>query len=180
VKTYTLLDNLKSRSMIIEAIMNAEPGIRVTIGESPRSIKQNACMWGILDCFAKQAKWNVNGELVRMDSESWKDLLTASFTMDAQRIAESFDDPDKRVLLGVHTRNFGKAQFIQWIEYLHFAAALLNVDLSFRYEERQEPTLDMPHKGPCVPSISSAKQEACTTLPGRQENVSNVSSGVQK
>jgi hypothetical protein len=127
--TFTLRDTPESRAEILEAVMNAEEFTRIVIGDSPRTIAQNRAMWPILTHFAEQRKWLVNGEQVYLSPEDWKDILTAGFKGEGQRIAEAFGDSGKRVLLGVRTSKMGKAEFSRFIEYLHFAAAVMDVDI---------------------------------------------------
>jgi hypothetical protein len=79
--------------------------------------------WGvILQAFAAQLQWPVNGQMVWMSDEEWKDVLTAAFERESVRLAMAFDGPGV-VMLGQRTSKFGKGKFSDWLEFLHAAAA---------------------------------------------------------
>lgn len=42
-----------------------------------RSVEQNARMWATLADISKQLQWPVDGELVYLSKEDWKDVITA-------------------------------------------------------------------------------------------------------
>ena len=108
--------------------MEAPDGWVVTAQEPGRSADQNAAMWPILDAFAKQLQWSVNGRMEWMTSEEWKDVLSAAFRQETVRLAMAFDGPGV-VMLGQRTSKFGKRAFSDWLEFLHAAAASRGVDL---------------------------------------------------
>ena len=47
-----------------------------------RTSPQNSAQWPILNAFAAQLKWPVNGEMVYMTPDDWKAVLTAAFRRD--------------------------------------------------------------------------------------------------
>ena len=104
-----------------EAIMSASDGMRVEIKERKRSLDQNAAQWPILQAFAEQIKWPVNGELVTLDPEEFKDILTAAFFGESVRLAQGLNGGV--VMLGKRTSKFTKKEFSDWLEFLHAAAA---------------------------------------------------------
>lgn len=87
----------------------------------------NAAMWPILECFAKQKKWPVNGELVWLTAEEWKDVLTAAFDKETIRLAQGIDGGV--VMLGKRTSMFSKKRFSEWLEFLNATAAIMGVDV---------------------------------------------------
>lgn len=116
-----------SRRLAIEAIQDAMDGMAITIQEPTRSIEQNSAQWPILQCWAVQKEWPVNGQLVKLTKEEWKDILTAAFDREEVRIAQGLDGG--MVLLGHRTSQFGKRKFRAWLEFLHAASAQQGVQI---------------------------------------------------
>ncbi len=102
------------------AIDGAPAGAVVTIGTN-RTTEQNAAQWPILQAFADQLPWVVNGQAVYMSADEWKDVLTAAFNREQLRVAQGWDGG--LVMLGLRTRRFSKQRFSEWIDFLHAAAA---------------------------------------------------------
>jgi len=104
-------------------------GHRITLKaeEENRTLEQNAYQWPILDAFSKQLKWPVNGEMVAMTPDEWKDVLTAAFKNETVRIAMGLNGG--MVMLGLRTSKFNKKEFCEWIEFLNATAALRGVKL---------------------------------------------------
>lgn len=113
------------RQRAIDEIWGAPEGYMASISEPTRSLEQNAAQWPILDALSKQLKWPVNGELVYMEPEEWKDVLTAAFRQETVRLAEGLNGGT--VMLGMRTSEMSKAQFSAWIEFLKWFAADRNV-----------------------------------------------------
>lgn len=97
----------------------------ITDTEPKRNLEQNAAQWPILTAFSQQLLWPVNGQKVKMSSEDWKDLLTASFKNETARLALGLDGGI--VMLGRRTSEFNKKLFSEWLEYLHAIAATRGV-----------------------------------------------------
>ncbi len=89
--------------------------VKVTDDES-RNLEQNAAQWPILEAFSKQLEWPVNGQMVRMTPEEWKDVLTAAFNNETARLAMGLNGGV--VMLGARTSKFGKRKFSEWLDYL--------------------------------------------------------------
>lgn len=119
-RTFVLAHAL-ARANAIEAVRNAPDGFSVTVGEPSRSVEQNAAQWPILQAFAEQLMWPVNGEIVRLSEEEWKDVLTAAFEHETVRLAQGLNGGV--VMLGARTSKFGKRKFSDWLEFLHSVAA---------------------------------------------------------
>ena len=116
-----------ARRNCLEVIRTAPDGMAVIIQEPTRSIEQNSAQWPILQCWAVQKEWPVNGQLVKLTKEEWKDILTAAFDREEVRIAQGLDGG--MVLLGHRTSQFGKRKFSAWLEFLHAASAQHGVEI---------------------------------------------------
>jgi hypothetical protein len=118
-----------SRGNAIQAIREAADGLVVTISEPTRNLSQNAAQWPILQAFAEQLQWPVNGSMCKLTPEEFKDILTAAFRRETVRVAMGLDGG--MVMLGQKTREFTKAEFSEWLEFLHATAVIKSVNLSF-------------------------------------------------
>jgi hypothetical protein len=116
-----------ARKAACREILAAPEGYVVRIGEPNRSLEQNAAQWPLLEAFAKQLEWPINGKLTKISAEDWKDILTSAFRQIQPRVAQSLDGG--MVLLGQRTSKFGKREFSDWLEFLHATAADRGVDL---------------------------------------------------
>jgi hypothetical protein len=105
--------------------MSAAEGMRVEIKERKRSLDQNAAQWPILQAFSEQIKWPVNGELVTLEPDEFKDILTAAFFGESVRLAQGLNGGV--VMLGKRTSKFTKKEFSDWLEFLHAAATARGV-----------------------------------------------------
>ena len=121
MKRTFVLSHQMARANAIEAVRNAPDGFSVTVGEPSRSVEQNAAQWPILQAFAEQLMWPVNGEIVRLSEEEWKDVLTAAFEQESVRLAQGLNGGV--VMLGARTSKYGKRKFSDWLEFLHSVAA---------------------------------------------------------
>lgn len=99
----------------------------VTVKEEGRTLDQNAAMWPLLERFAQQKAWHVNGKLEYLTAEDWKDLLTAAFKNQANRIATGIDGGV--VILGARTSKMTKPEFSDFLEFIHATAAEIGVEL---------------------------------------------------
>jgi hypothetical protein len=85
--------------------------------EERRSLSANAAQWPILEAWAKQREWVVNGAKVKLTAEEVKDILTAAFEGETNpRIAQGLHGGI--VMLGRRTSRYGKAKFSEWLDYL--------------------------------------------------------------
>lgn len=120
-KRLFVLSHPMARANAVHAVQTAPEGYSVTIKESNRTLDQNAAQWPILQAFSQQLEWPVNGQMVRMTDEEWKDVLTAAFQRETARLAMGLDGGV--VMLGQRTSQFGKKKFSEWLEFLHAVAA---------------------------------------------------------
>lgn len=126
-KVFRLADNFV-RQRAIEAVKDAPADYVVEIKERTRSLDQNAAQWPILEAFSRQLLWPVNGQMVTMSPEEWKDVLTAAFKNETSRLAMGLNGGV--VMLGMRTREMTKKQFSDWLEFLHHVAADREVDVT--------------------------------------------------
>lgn len=123
----SILDNLIAFLRSLDLSGN----LMVIVQDVTRSHEQNSAQWPILDAFSKQLMWPVNGQMVRLSDEEWKDVLTAAFRQEAPRLAMSLNGAGV-VMLGQRTSKFSKKEFSDWLEFLHYVAADRGVDLGQR------------------------------------------------
>lgn len=112
----------------IAAWLAAPNGYVMTIAPPKRTLEQNAAQWPVLACFAEQLQWPINGRLETLLSSEWKDILTAAFSQEAQRVSPGLNGG--MVLLGQRTSEFGKSRFGEWLEFLHATAADRGIELT--------------------------------------------------
>lgn len=115
------------RERALEAVRTAQDGFAVTVAEPTRNLEQNAAQWPILQAFAEQLEWPVNGRMVHMSPEEWKDILTAAFRRESVRVAQGLDGG--MVMLGARTREFSKREFSEWLDFLNATAAARGIYL---------------------------------------------------
>jgi hypothetical protein len=90
--------------------------ITVKIADVIRTLDQNSKMWPMLEDFAAQVPWPINGVLGLIEPEDWKSILTAAFEEEA-RLA-----PGMRggfVLLGARTSRYTKPKMADFITFLY-------------------------------------------------------------
>jgi NinB protein len=117
----------EARRRAIEAVKTAPAGYGVKVAPPTRNLEQNSAQWPILEAFSKQLKWPVNGQAMYIEPEEWKDILTAAFRRETVRIAMGLDGG--MVMLGMKTSKMPKAQFSDWLDFLHATAAARGVEL---------------------------------------------------
>ena len=123
-----------ARALAIECIKAAPAGWVVTVGEPTRSLDQNAAQWPYLAGFSEQLQWPVDGEMVYMTPDEWKDVLTAAFKGETVRLARGLNGGV--VMLGLRTSEFGKREFSEWYEFLMATAADRGVEPIYANERR--------------------------------------------
>lgn len=129
MKRVFIMAHETARANAIQAVQNAPEGYTVTIAEPNRTLEQNALQWPILQAFADQLQWPVNGQMVWMTPDEWKDVLTAAFKRETARLAMGLDGGV--VMLGMRTSKMGKKQFSEWIDFIKATAALRDVDIDY-------------------------------------------------
>lgn len=132
-KRYYVLSHETARKNAASECLIAPDGYVVTISEPSRTLEQNSAQWPILGEFSAQLKWPVNGEMVNLTSEEFKDIFTAAFKKENVRLAGGVDGGV--VMLGQRTSKFKKKEFGEWLEFLHYLAARYEVDIKFDSDE---------------------------------------------
>ena len=125
-KTYILAHD-EARRRAYQAVQDAPHGFAVTVGEPTRSLDQNAALWGVLSEISKQIDWPVNGQMVQLEPEEWKSILTAGFRKESVRLAQGVNGGV--VMLGTRTSKMGKREFSEFLEFVHWFAAERGVDV---------------------------------------------------
>lgn len=105
-----------AREGAVQAVKEAPEGYIVKVEEPSRTLDQNAAQWPILQAFANQLQWPINGQMMSITDEDWKDILTCAFRNESPRVAMGLDGG--MVLLGQRTSKFGKREFSDWMEFL--------------------------------------------------------------
>lgn len=121
-----------ARQRAIEAVKSAPVGFSVTVQEPSRNLEQNAALWALLSEFGRQLLWPVNGQMVKLEPEEWKDLLTAAFRQETARVAMGLNGG--MVMLGARTSKMGKKEFSEFLEFVNATAVDrgVNVDKGMR------------------------------------------------
>lgn len=126
-RSFILVDDSVRQRVSNFALKEAPAGCVAKFMEPSRSLEQNAAQWPILEEFSCQLKWPVNGALVHMTDEEWKDVLTAAFRGETVRLAQGLDGGV--VMLGMRTSKMSKKQFGEWLTFLHATAAQRGVSI---------------------------------------------------
>ena len=116
-----------ARANAVQAVRTAPDCFKVTITEPSRTLDQNAAQWPILQAFSEQLTWPINGVMVKMDEDDWKDVMTAAFKKETIRIAHGLDGG--MVMLGLSTSKMSKKEFSDYLEFLNATAVLRGVNL---------------------------------------------------
>ena len=128
-KKVFILAHAEARKRAMQAVQEAPDGYAIAISEPTRNLDQNAAQWPILQAFADQLQWPINGRMEWLQPEEWKDVLTCAFRRESVRVAMGLDGG--MVMLGSRTSKFSKAQFSEWLEFLHATAADREIDLDY-------------------------------------------------
>lgn len=126
-KRHFQLVHAQARQRAIDCVREAPEGYSVIVCAPTRNLAQNAAMWPILEAFAAQLQWPVNGAMVHMPAEDWKDLLSAAFRRESVRMAQGLDGGF--VMIGSRTSQFSVREMSEFLEFLHATAAARGVAL---------------------------------------------------
>lgn len=105
-----------ARARAVQAVREAPEHWSVTVAPPKRSLDQNAMLWPLLECFAEQLQWPVNGQMVKLDPQEWKDVLSAAYKQETQRIAMGLNGG--MVILGLRTSRMSKRAFSEFLEFV--------------------------------------------------------------
>ncbi len=130
MKQTFVLVHTEARRRAVAAVQTAPDGFVTIVCEPTRNLDQNAAQWPILQAFADQLQWPINGRMEQITPDEWKDILTAAFRRETVRVAMGLDGG--MVMLGARTSKMGKREFSEWLEFLHSTAALRGVELEYQ------------------------------------------------
>lgn len=99
-----------------------------------RTVEQNKIMWGMLGDLAKQQRWPVNGSMIYMTSDDWKDVMTAALRKH-HRIASGIDGG--AVVLGMRTSKMLKTEMTDLIELMLAFGANREPQIIWTHEQKQ-------------------------------------------
>jgi len=129
MKRTFILSHNEARKNAVKAVQDAPEGFAVTVCAPTRNLDQNAAQWPILQAFADQLQWPINGRNEWLTPDEWKDILTCAFKRETVRVAMGLDGG--MVMLGQRTSKFSKAQFGEWLEFLNATASMRDIDLTY-------------------------------------------------
>lgn len=123
-----------SKKAICRAVLDAADGQAATLGDPTRTLEQNAAQWPWLEGFAQQMEIPINGAAMKVDNDTWKEILTAAFRGEEMRFAVW---QGKAILLPHRTSQFGKKLFAEWLEWLIAEATTNGVTPVFKRERKE-------------------------------------------
>ena len=98
------------------------------IQEQLRTEAQNRFQWPILNAWAKQKEWPINGVMTRISADDYKDILTAAFEGETMpRVAMGYSGGI--VMLGRRTSKYGKKRFSEWADWLVAASVVSGIKI---------------------------------------------------
>jgi len=123
LKTILKISDKQSQDYAVHVIktLSIDKQMQITIEPETRTTQNNKAQWPILNAFAEQLLWPVNGAMTRLTGEEWKHILTAAYRQEMARVAQGLDGG--MVLLGHRTREFKKSEWSDWMEFLQSVAA---------------------------------------------------------
>lgn len=117
-------------AFILSLPLDEDNPIVLKLEEMKRTLDQNSLLWPLLDCFATQKQWPVNGALCWLESEEWKDILTAAYRNETVRLAAGLNGG--MVMLGLRTSKMGKKAFSEFIEFILATGAHYEINFEQR------------------------------------------------
>ena len=110
-----------ARKLAMMALEAADDGTVMTLQEQTRTLAQNAMIQPLVREFAQKAgPVMVNGTLTPLDADDWRPILVSAFKKETGRLVE-FDG--HLIMLGGRTRDMGKREATEFVEFIHAAAA---------------------------------------------------------
>jgi hypothetical protein len=115
-KALFVLVHAEARRRALQAVSSAPVGYVVILREATRTLEQNAKLWAMLRDIASQVPWEVDGEIIKIDDEAWKDIFTVALR-GHQRVARGLHGG--LVSLGLSTSKMNKREFSDLIELIY-------------------------------------------------------------
>jgi hypothetical protein len=123
-----ILAHTEARQRAIQAVKDVADGFSVVISPPTRNLEQNALLWKLLSAFSEQLEWPVNGKMVKLEPDEWKDILSAAFRQETARLAMGLNGGV--VMLGLRTSKMSKREFSEFIEFIHSVASERQVKIT--------------------------------------------------
>lgn len=114
-----VIAHAQARQRAQDAVRLAPDGWEVIVKPPARRLGANKLMWKWLAAYAQQCKWPVNGAMVYMEDEDWKNVFSAALVRET-RMAAGMNGGV--VLLGQRTRKFSVAQMNDMITLMEAEA----------------------------------------------------------
>jgi len=127
VKQVFRLVHQEARQRAARAVQEAPEGFVITVSEPTRNLEQNSLLWVLLNSFADQLQWPVNGKMCKLTADEWKDVLSAGYRKETARLAMGLDGGI--VMLGLRTSKMSKREFAEFVEFVQSVAADRGVEL---------------------------------------------------
>lgn len=109
-------DEAKKNAKAAIDAAGADGSVKVcVIQDETRTLEQNALLWPCLRLFAKNVKLCVDGEMIFMDEETWKDVLTGAFKGEQAKMVKY---QGHLVLVGRSTSQMGRREFAGLLTYI--------------------------------------------------------------
>lgn len=125
-KVFNLV-HAEARRRALQYVAEAPEGYSVTVKAPARNLDQNSLLWVYLTAFSEQLLWPVNGAMVKLSPEEWKDVLSAAFANETQRIAMGLNGG--MVILGLRTSQMSRRRFAEFVTFIQSVAADRGVEL---------------------------------------------------
>ena len=102
--------------------------------EERRGLSANAAQWPILQAWAEQKQWPINGTLCWLTAEEFKDILTSAFEGETSpRIAPGLEGG--MVMLGRRTSRYSRKRFSEWLDWLNAASYHAGIKIPALHDE---------------------------------------------
>lgn len=112
--------SLPAAAKLVERLTITKPLV-ISVDEETRTLAHNAVQWPILNAFADQLLWPINGAMTKITADDWKNILTSAYRQETVRVAQGLDGG--MVLLGHKTREFKASEWADWMAFLESVAA---------------------------------------------------------
>ncbi len=106
----------QTRDYAFQKLREAPEGHVITIKEPTRNLDQNAALWPLLEAYAEQLEWPVNGAMTKLDADDWKAILSAAYRNETTRVAQGLNGG--MVLIGHKTSKFSVQEFSEFLDFI--------------------------------------------------------------
>ncbi len=122
----------RARELAVKAVLGAQEGYVVTIGEETRTLEANAAAHAALTDIAEQVSWHGK----RFNVLTWKRLTQASFLRDQGEQVELIPALDGNGFDVIYEKSsrWGKKKFSAWLDWIYFFGA--QHDVVFKEQPR--------------------------------------------